>query len=94
MNKTEDIVNMVSERLREIIHDMNNALFVTKGFLGELSEDIQSKNYLESNFDHENMADMMATVLRNAEKLDQNVNKLRTFAKDELFELTAVSKLK
>ncbi|MES2614509.1 MAG: hypothetical protein V4591_03740 [Bdellovibrionota bacterium] len=83
---SEALVNMVSTRLREIIHDMNNALFVTKGFLEELSDDVKARKYLETNYDHESMADMVATIVRNAEKVDQNLNKLRKFAKEEIFE--------
>jgi hypothetical protein len=90
--RADEVVNMVSNRLREIIHDMNNALFVTKGFIEELAEDVNSKKYLESNYDHENMADMLSTIFRNADKVDQNLNKLRKFAKDEIFELTGVTK--
>lgn len=89
---SEEIVILVSHRLREVIHDMNNALFVTKGFIEELSDDIKAKKYLEANYDHENIADMIATIARNAEKVDLNLNKLRKFAKEEIFEKTGVPK--
>lgn len=92
VNTPEDVVNMVSTRLREIIHDMNNALFVTKGFIEELSDDVKAKKYLESNYDHENISDMVATISRNAEKIDMNLNKLRKFAKEEIFEKSGVAK--
>ncbi len=88
----EDVVSMVSKRLREIIHDMNNALFVTKGFIEELNEDVKGKKYLEANYDHENIADMVATIARNADKVDQNLNKLRKFAKEEIFDKSGVER--
>lgn len=88
----EEVVNMVSQRLREIIHDMNNALFVTKGFLEELSDDIKAKKYLQSNYDHENIADMITTIARNAQKVDENLSKLRKFAKEEIFEKSGLQK--
>ncbi|KAB8030002.1 hypothetical protein [Fluviispira multicolorata] len=88
----ESIVNMVSLRLRELIHDINNALFVTKGFLEELGEDVTEKKYLDPKFDHENFVDMISTITRNVEKIDQNLIKLRKFAKEEVFEKTGVTK--
>ncbi|WP_186646840.1 hypothetical protein [Fluviispira vulneris] len=92
MQTPEAIVNMVSLRLREIIHDINNALFVTKGFLEELSDDVKEKKYADPKFDHENFNDMIATISRNVEKIDQNLIKLRKFAKEEVFEKTGVTK--
>jgi prephenate dehydratase len=65
----EAIVNMVSLHLRELIHDVNNALFVAKGFLEELSEDTQSRRYMDPAFDHENFGDMVSTINRNIEKI-------------------------
>jgi hypothetical protein len=88
----EEVVEMVSVRLREIVHDINNALFVTKGFLEEISEDIRDKKYLTPNYDHENFGDMLATVTRNADKIDQNLNILRKFAKEEIFDKSGVPK--
>lgn len=92
METSENIVKMVSTRLREVVHDMNNALFVTKGFLEELVEDIKSRRYTEDNFDHENLSDMIETITRNIDKVDQNLNKIRKFAKEEIFEKTGVSR--
>lgn len=88
----EVIVNMVSLHLRELIHDINNALFVAKGFLEELSEDTREKRYMDPSFDHENFSDMVVTINRNVEKIDQNLIKLRKFAKEEIFDKTGVTK--
>lgn len=88
----EAIVNMVSLQLRELIHDVNNALFVAKGFLEELSEDTQSRRYMDPAFDHENFGDMVSTINRNIEKIDTSLGKLRKFAKEEIFEKTGVPK--
>ncbi len=92
METSENIVKIVSTQLREIVHDMNNALFVTKGFLEELSEDVKSKKYTENGFDHENFADMIDTIIRNVDKFDVNLGKLRKFAKEDIFEKSGVAK--
>ena len=86
----EVIVNMVSLHLRELIHDVNNALFVAKGFLEELNEDTQSKRYMDPSFDHENFQDMVSTITRNIDKIDTNLLKLRKFAKEDIFDKTGV----
>ncbi len=88
----EQVVNLVSDKLREIIHEMNNALFVAKGFLEDLSDDVKEKRYQANDYDHENFVDMIATINRNTEKVNDNLNKLRKFAKEDLFELTGVHK--
>ena len=83
----ENLAPLVSSRLREWIHDVNNALFVTKGFLEEIEEEVKCKGYQTEDFDHENFVDMLSTVLRNVEKIDRNLQKLRKYAKEEIFEL-------
>jgi hypothetical protein len=89
---TENIVNMISVQLRELVHDINNALFVAKGFLEELNEDTREKRYLDPQFDHENFFDMVTTITRNVEKIDQILIKLRKFSKEEIFDKTGVPK--
>jgi len=88
----EAIVNMVSLHLRELIHDVNNALFVAKAFLEELNEDTQGKKYMDPGFDHENFSDMVTTINRNIEKIDNNLVKLRKFAKEDIFDKTGVAR--
>lgn len=88
----ENTVLMVSSRLREWIHEVNNALFITKGFLEEVQTEVQDKNYLRTGFDHENFVDMLQTVFRNVERIDQNLQKLRKFAKDDIFDQSGVKK--
>ena len=85
-------VLMVSSRLREWIHEVNNALFITKGFLEEISGEVEEKTYLQDSFDHENLVDMLQTVTRSVERIDANLQKLRRFAKEEVFELTGIQK--
>ena len=85
-------VLMVSARLREWIHEVNNALFITKGFLEEISGEVEEKTYLQATFDHENFVDMVQTVTRSVERIDTNLQKLRRFAKEEIFEATGVKK--
>lgn len=92
VNTPEEIVNMVSLHLRELIHDVNNALFVAKGFLEELNEDTQGKRYVDPAFDHENFSDMISTISRNIDKIDKNIVKLRVFAKEEIFNKTGMPK--
>ncbi len=89
---SEEIVGMVSSRLREWVHEVNNALFITKGFLEEVQTEIQDKNYTKPEFDHENLTDMMETIGRSVERIDTNLQKLRKFAKEEIFELSGVPK--
>lgn len=84
----EILVPKISAHLREWIHEVNNALFVTKGFLEEIQIDIQDRTYLDQNYDHENLSDMLKTIVRNVEKMDQNLQKLRKFAKQEIFEIS------
>jgi hypothetical protein len=88
----EEAVLMVSSRLREWIHEVNNALFITKGFLEEISGEVEEKNYLQDSFDHENFIDMLQTVGRSVERIDQNLQKLRRFAKEEIFDGTGVTR--
>lgn len=88
----ETTVIMVSGKLREWIHEVNNALFITKGFLEEVLSEVQDKNYLQPGFDHENLVDMLQTVSRNVERMDQNLQKLRKFAKEEIFDQTGVTR--
>lgn len=85
-------VLMVSARLREWIHEVNNALFITKGFLEEISGEVGEKNYLQDSFDHENFLDMLQTVSRSVDRIDLNLQKLRKFAKEELFDSTGVKR--
>lgn len=85
-------VLMVSARLREWIHEVNNALFITKGFLEEISGEVGEKNYLQDSFDHENFLDMLQTVSRSVDRIDLNLQKLRKFAKEELFDATGVKR--
>ncbi len=88
---TEALVRDISAHLREWIHDVNNALFVTKGFLEEIQVDIEERAYEDERYDHENLADMIRTITRNVERIDQNLQKLRKYAKQELFENTGTT---
>lgn len=78
-------VGQISLRLREWIHEVNNALFITKGFLEEIESDTKSKAYLKPHFDHENFREMVDTVARSVERLDRSVQKLRKYAREEVF---------
>jgi signal transduction histidine kinase len=78
-------VGQISLRLREWIHEVNNALFITKGFLEEIESDTNSRAYLKPHFDHENYRDMVETVVRSVERLDRSVQKLRKYAREEVF---------
>lgn len=83
---SEVVVNTISARLRVMVHDFNNSVFAAKGFLEEISVDVKEKKYTQSAFDHENFVDMLNTVIRNIERIDQSVVQLKKFAKEELFE--------
>jgi nitrogen fixation/metabolism regulation signal transduction histidine kinase len=86
----ESLVPRISVHLREWIHEVNNALFVTKGFLEEIQADVQDRNYESGDFDHDNFNDMLKTIVRNVERIDQNLQKLRKYAKQDLFEISGV----
>jgi hypothetical protein len=87
---SESLVPRISVHLREWIHEVNNALFVTKGFLEEIQADVQDKNYESDGFDHENFNDMLKTIVRNVERIDQNLQKLRKYAKQDIFDISGV----
>ena len=88
----QEAVGQISIRLREWIHEVNNALFITKGFLEEIESDAKSRSYLKANFDHDNFCEMIETVVRSVDRLDSNVQKLRRYAKDEVFRETGVER--
>lgn len=75
----------ISIRLREWIHEVNNALFITKGFLEEIEADTKTRDYLKPHFDHDNFRDMVDTVARSVDRLDRSVQKLRKYAREEVF---------
>ncbi|MBX9704571.1 MAG: hypothetical protein K2X39_10495 [Silvanigrellaceae bacterium] len=89
---SESAINNISVKLREWVHDVNNALFVSKGFLEELNDEVAEKKYILPDYDHENFADMLQTVMKNVDKIDQSLHKLKKFSKEELFEILGVPK--
>lgn len=91
---TETAVLMVSSRLREWIHDVNNALFIAKEYLEEIQSEVTSGNVRNPQFDHEAFADLVSTVARNVGRIEQNLQQLRMYAKEELFEQAGVEKPK
>lgn len=88
---TEAVAHSISARLRGMVHDFNNSVFAAKGFLEEISLDVKEKKYTQSAFDHENFIDMLNTVIRNVERIDQSVVQLKKFAKEELFTQVGVT---
>jgi signal transduction histidine kinase len=85
-------VGNISHRLREWIHEVNNALFITKGFLEEIEADAKSRSYLKSHFDHDNFLEMIQTVSRSVERIDRNVQKLRKYAREDVFNESGVER--
>jgi hypothetical protein len=88
----EFIVSFVTQSLRELIHDMNNSIFIARGFIEEIGEEIRSKEYKNETFDDENFSDMISTVERNIHKIDAHLAKLRKFTKEDIFEQSGVDK--
>ena len=86
----ENTALMVSARLREWIHEVNNALFIARGYIEELQEEITTKSYIEPAFDHENFVEMIETVARSVTRIDANLTKLRNYAKEDVFEHAGV----
>ncbi|NBO38317.1 hypothetical protein EBU99_07015 [bacterium] len=90
--ESQEAVGQISIRLREWIHEVNNALFITKGFLEEIESDAKSRSYLKPNFDHDNFVEMIETVVRSVDRLDRSVQKLRKYAKEEVFRESGVER--
>lgn len=88
--ESRQAVGQISIRLREWIHEVNNALFITKGFLEEIESDAKTHAYLKPNFDHNNFNDMIETVVRSVDRLDRSIQKLRRYAKEEVFRETGI----
>ena len=78
-------VHKISRQLRETIHDMNNALFVMKGFMDELSTDVRQELFRKPDYDCQTFKDMFEAVHRNMQKLDASVQSLRHFARKEIY---------
>lgn len=78
-------IDLVSGHLRENVHDINNALFVTKGFVEELAHEIHSDGFMGPEFDREGFRDMFEAIVRNVAKLDRCIQGLRDFAKAGIF---------
>lgn len=88
----QEAVGQISNRLREWIHEVNNALFITKGFLEEIESDAKSQAYLKPKFDHDNFCEMIETVVRSVDRLDRSVQKLRKYAKEEVFRESGIER--
>ncbi|MEN9528154.1 MAG: hypothetical protein RI932_27 [Pseudomonadota bacterium] len=88
--ESRQAVGQISIRLREWIHEVNNALFITKGFLEEIEADAKTRAYLKPHFDHDNFNEMIETVVRSVDRLDRSVQKLRRYAREEVFRETGV----
>ncbi|MEY4064452.1 MAG: hypothetical protein RIR26_660 [Pseudomonadota bacterium] len=88
--ESQEAVGYISNRLREWIHEVNNALFITKGFLEEIEADAKSKAYLKPHYDHDNFREMIETVGRSVDRIERSVQKLRKYAKEEVFRETGL----
>lgn len=86
MEKRSVDVDLVSGRLCENIHDINNALFVTKGFIEALGQEIYSDGFMGPEFDEEEFRKLFETVVRNVAKLDRCILGLRDFARVGIFQ--------
>jgi len=87
---SEQVIHALSGKLREWVHDVNNALFVSRGFIEEIQEDVVSQNYTQPDFDHENLKDMMEAVARNLNRIDKSLQKLRKISKEDIFDLSGL----
>jgi hypothetical protein len=79
-------IELISGHLRENVHDINNALFVTRGFVEELAHEIRGEKFLAPDFDKEGFVDMFEAIVRNVIKLDRCIQGLRDFAKSGIFQ--------
>ena len=79
-------LKIISDKLRDWIHDSNNALFVTKGFMEEICSELQDRTYFNNpDFDHDALWEMLQTVLKNVERLETDLSQLRKYAREDIF---------
>lgn len=78
-------IDKISQQLREWVHSASDSIFVARGFVEELAQEIRAKDYLKEDFDHESFSRMAEGLLRNIEKIDRNLHNLRRFAKQDIF---------
>ncbi len=79
-------LDLISGHLRENIHDINNALFVTKGFVEELSEELKRLESRADESERKLLKEMFDALSRNVTKLDSSIQNLRMFAKHGIYE--------
>jgi hypothetical protein len=88
----DEIVKWVHLHLRKWVHDSNNALFIAKGFLEETMDELGERKAIQNDEENQKMLDSLAAVNRAMVRLEDQVGKLRAFAKEEIFEHTGVAK--
>ncbi len=81
-----------SKKLRAWIHDANNALFVARGFVDEISFVIKGEEYLAADFDKADFLQMLEKIGRGLVRAEENVRNIGGFARDEMFEISGVKK--
>jgi hypothetical protein len=82
---TVEKIRSISDKLRDWIHDVNNALFVTKGFMEEVCTEVQDRQYLNEEFDHDSFWEMLQTIVKNLDRLEGSVQSLRKYARDDIY---------
>ena len=88
----EEIVKWVHLHLRKWCHDSSNALFIAKGFLEEVLDDLNQRKTESKDEEVNKTLDSLAAVVRAMTRLEDQVLKLRYFAKDEIFDHTGVTR--
>jgi hypothetical protein len=91
---SDEVVTWVHLHLRKWCHDANNALFIAKGYLEEVLDERAAAEVQPAATGDLNSAEALSAVIRAMARLEDQVLKLRHFAKDEIFDHTGLPKPK
>ncbi len=81
-----------SKQLRVWVHDANNALFVARGFMEEISTVIKEEEYRSPDFDRDDFVQMLEKVAKGLNRAEEQIRNVGVFARKDLFEMAGVKK--
>ncbi len=91
MKSSQDVAEEASRQLRTWIHDANNSLFVSKGFIEEVMEELAEAGKGgpdDLNTCFEQIQEMVETSFKHLKRLEVTLHEMQTFARVGLLELT------
>ncbi len=87
MDNIHEFAENISKNIRKMIHDANNSLFVAKGFVEEVVEELEDG--IESdNVSSESVTEakeMLDTAFKHLGKLENIISTLQTYVKVDIF---------